>query len=125
MKRRDFCKGVPCVALTVMYPAPMKGGTTKERPIEETNMSEKIVSVKAEVIKGSCSLHKIGDAAEFTESGVKGKICIHALYSMMPAVFAMLYDAQFPWLEDKDTKTHACPDANNPVVFKISKIRGD
>ena len=44
-------------------------------------------------MKGSCALHKIEDVAEFTESGVKGKICIHALYSMMPAVFAMLFDA--------------------------------
>ena len=86
-------------------------------------MSETITSVQAKVIKGSCALHKIGDMAEFKESGVKGKICIHALYSMMPAVFAMLFDAQFPWLKDKDTKTHACPDANNPVVFEITRIR--
>ncbi len=89
-------------------------------------MSNKITAVKAKVIsqKGSCALgHKVGDVAEFTESGVKGKICIHALYSMMPAVFAMLFDAQFPWLQDKDTKTHACPDAFNPVVFEITRIR--
>ena len=64
-----------------------------------------------------------GDVVEFTEAGVEGKICIHALYSMMPAVFAMLFDAQFPWLKDKDTKTHACPDAYNPVVFEITRIR--
>jgi uncharacterized repeat protein (TIGR04076 family) len=61
--------------------------------------------------------------ARFTESGVEGKLCIHALYSMMPGVFAMMYDAQFPWLKDPEKKTHACPDAYNPVVFEIKKIR--
>jgi uncharacterized repeat protein (TIGR04076 family) len=54
---------------------------------------------------------------------VEGRICIHALYSMLPAVFAMLFDAKFPWLEDPDTKTHACPDAYNPVVFEITRVR--
>ena len=67
--------------------------------------------------------HKVGDVVTFTESGVEGRICIHALYSMMPAVFAMLFDSRFPWLEDPDTKTHACPDAYNPVVFEITRLR--
>jgi uncharacterized repeat protein (TIGR04076 family) len=114
MKRRDFCKTAPCVAVAASFPAFLQG----------TDVDEKgITAVQAKVVKGSCSLHKIGDVAEFKESGVNGKICIHALYSMLPAVFAMLFGAQFPWLEDKDTKTHACPDANNPVVFEITRIR--
>ncbi len=123
MKRRDFCKTVPCAALAATYPAFLYGTDSEDHSIKETSMSETITSVQAKVIKGSCALHKIGDMAEFKESGVKGKICIHALYSMMPAVFAMLFDAQFPWLKDKDTKTHACPDAYNPVVFEITRIR--
>lgn len=41
---------------------------------------------------------------KFTELGAGGKICIHALYSMLPAVFAMMYEARFPWLEDPDKK---------------------
>jgi uncharacterized repeat protein (TIGR04076 family) len=114
MKRRDFCKTIPCAALTATYPAFLSGTNAEAKTIK---------AVQAKVIKGSCALHKIGDIAEFTESGVQGKICIHALYSMMPAVFAMLFDAQFPWLKDPDTKTHACPDANNPVVFEITRIR--
>jgi uncharacterized repeat protein (TIGR04076 family) len=117
MKRRDFCKTVSCAALAATTPASLRGTSSE---------AGQITAVQAKVIsqKGSCALgHKIGDVVEFTESGVEGKICIHALYSMMPAVFAMLFDAQFPWLEDKDTKTHACPDAYNPVVFEISRIR--
>jgi uncharacterized repeat protein (TIGR04076 family) len=93
---------------------------------KEGNMTKKITSVIAKVKsqKGTCALgHKVGDNITFTESEVRGKICIHALYSMLPAVFAMMYEAQFPWLEDPDTKTHACPDVNNPVVFEITRIR--
>lgn len=86
----------------------------------------KIIAVEAKVKsqKGSCALgHKIGDIVKFTEMGIDGKICIHALYSMLPAVFAMMYDAHFPWLRNSDSKTHACPDAANPVVFEITKLR--
>jgi uncharacterized repeat protein (TIGR04076 family) len=42
---------------------------------------------------------------------------------MMPAAFAMLFDVEFPWLPDKDVKTHPCTDAKTPVVFELRKIR--
>ena len=93
---------------------------------EEEEMSKKVISVTAKVIskKGSCGFHDVGDKVTFTESEVDGKICIHALYSMLPAVFAMMFEARFPWLsENPDKKTHACPDAYNPVVFEIERIR--
>lgn len=89
-------------------------------------MAKPISAVKAKVksVKETCSLgHEVGDVIKFTETGIEGKICIHALYSMLPAVFAMMYESKFPWLEDPDTKTHACPDAANPVVFEITRIR--
>lgn len=105
------------------FPVFLHGINSEDRSTVEASNPSRITSVQAKVIKGSCSIHKIGDVAEYHESGIKGKICIHALYSMIPAVFAMLFDAQFPWLEDKDTKTHACPDANNPVIFEITRIR--
>jgi uncharacterized repeat protein (TIGR04076 family) len=35
----------------------------------------------------------------------------------------MMFEAQFPWLKVPDKKTHACPDAYNPVVFEIMRIR--
>lgn len=88
----------------------------------ERNIS--YIEVKVISQKGTCALgHKIGDAIKITESGIEGKICIHALYSMLPAVFAMMFEARFPWLKDPDKKTHACPDAYNPVVFEITRIR--
>lgn len=93
---------------------------------QEESMAKKIQEIRAKVmsVKGTCGLgHKVGDVVKFTEAGVEGKVCIHALYSMLPAVFAMMYEAKFPWLENPEKKTHACPDAVNPVVFEIARIR--
>lgn len=74
--------------------------------------------------EGTCEFgHKVGDEVVFDGRTVQGEICFHALYSMIPKVFAMMYDAQFPWLKDKDIATHACPDAYNPVTFEMRRIR--
>ena len=121
--RREFCKTVPCAAAGVWIAETFYRDLIPEK---EEMMAKKITSVKARVksIKGTCALgHRVGDEVTFTESGVEGKICMHALYSMLPAVFAMMFDANFPWLTDPDKKTHACPDAANPVVFEIKRIR--
>ncbi len=82
--------------------------------------------IVARVIRqeGQCIAgRKVGDEIVFDGKTVEGKICISALYSFLPKVYAMMYDAQFPWLDDKDVSTHACPDAWNPVVFEIRRIR--
>jgi len=122
MIRRNFCKTLSCAALgslPLIFPRGRVQG-------KEDGMAKKVEAVTAKVIsvKGTCGQgHKVGDIATITESGVEGKICIHALYSMLPAAFAMLFDVNFPWLTDADKKTHACPDAANPVVFEIAKVR--
>lgn len=134
--RREFCKAVPCVAIGMLSLSGLSAMVLKEdtairffkEPVfnKEEIMEKKITSVMAKVIsqKGTCALgHKVGDVVKFTESGVEGKICIHALYSMLPGVFAMMFEARFPWLKDPDKKTHACPDAANPLVFEITRIR--
>ena len=86
------------------------------------NKQVKAITAKVISVKGECGIHKTGDSCTFSTTGVEGRICIHAMYSMLPKVFAMMYDARFPWLEDPDTATHACPDAANPVVFEIKRI---
>jgi uncharacterized repeat protein (TIGR04076 family) len=74
--------------------------------------------------RGTCSFgHKVGDVITFTERGIEGEICFSALYSVLPKVMAMRYGAEFPWLEDRDVATHACPDAYNPLVFEVRRIR--
>ena len=126
--RREFCKKVPCAAMGIMASAGVLTGLLKGStlPSDYLAKNENIMphTVTAKVIsqKGSCGLgHQVGDEIVFTEDGVKGKICIHALYSFLPKVFAMMYDSQFPWLNDPDVSTSACPDAYNPVVFEISR----
>jgi uncharacterized repeat protein (TIGR04076 family) len=86
--------------------------------------AKKVKEVRARVVsvKGTCELgHKPGDVVTFTQVGVEGRICIHALYSMLPKVFAMMFDARFPWAKDPDVLTHPCPDAANPVVFELTR----
>ncbi len=73
--------------------------------------------------KGICAIgHKVGDEVLFTERGLRGELCISALYSMLPKVFAMMFNAYFPWLENQCTAIHACPDAENPVVFELMRV---
>ena len=126
--RREFCKKVPCVAMGAMASSGVlasffKGSTlSNDYKLQNENIMANIVSAKVISQKGSCGIgHKVGDEIIFTEDGVKGKICIHALYSFLPKVFAMMFDSQFPWLDDPDVSTSACPDAYNPVVFEISR----
>ena len=73
--------------------------------------------------KGVCHLnHKPGDEIIVSESGIEGKICLHALYSILPKAFAVLYGARFPWLKNDENPRHTCPDGNNPVVFELERI---
>jgi len=74
--------------------------------------------------EGHCAAgHQVGDEIVFDGMTVHGEVCMHALYSFLPKVFAMRFGADFPWLHDPDTATHACPDAYNPVVFEIRRVR--
>ncbi len=74
--------------------------------------------------EGHCAFgHQVGDEIVFDGRTVQGEMCLHAMYSMLPKVFAMRYGAQFPWLENPDVSTHACPDAENPVVFEVVRTR--
>jgi uncharacterized repeat protein (TIGR04076 family) len=98
--------------------------TSKEE--EVTVQGEYDVELKVIEQKGTCSFgHKVGDVIVFRERGIEGKICFHALYSVLPKVMAMRYGAEFPWSEDKDVSTHACPDAYNPVVFQVRRLRDE
>jgi len=73
--------------------------------------------------EGTCMAgHRVGDEITFTGEEVKGKLCISAMCSMMPKVFAMMYNARLPWLKNQCVSTHACPDRFNPVLFELTRI---
>ncbi|MFX0052327.1 MAG: TIGR04076 family protein [Candidatus Hodarchaeota archaeon] len=87
-------------------------------------------NIKLTVLKqeGHCTAgHKIGDEVviSFEKNEIKGKICLHALYSVLPKIYAMAYGAEFPWLEDPVVSTHACPDAWNPLVYEVRRLKKD
>jgi uncharacterized repeat protein (TIGR04076 family) len=72
--------------------------------------------------KGYCAIgHKVGDIIEFDHYGVQGDICINALFTMLPVVYAMMHNAYFPWSTDHCKEFHACPDPSNPVVFELDR----
>ncbi|MBX5328571.1 MAG: TIGR04076 family protein [Candidatus Bathyarchaeota archaeon] len=83
-----------------------------------------LVEVTVKSQKGKCAFgHKVGDKIVFDGKSVKGNICYSALMVILPKVYAMCYGVEFPWAEDKNVICNACPDAENPVVFEIRRIK--
>ena len=74
--------------------------------------------------EGRCAAgHQVGDEVIFDGRTVQGRMCIQALYTSLPMVFAMRNGAEFAWAKDPDAVTSACPDPRNPVVFEIRRLR--
>ncbi len=95
--------------------------------MEPKEMPENGYKIIARVVsqKGTCGFgYKVGDEVVFDGETIQGRICMSALYSFLPKVYAMRYGATFSWLKgNKDVAGHACPDAANPVVFEICRIK--
>ena len=73
--------------------------------------------------KGSCvAEHKVGDeflVADKTPAGM----CSWAFYAIFPFVTVLQFGGSFPWENDRDKATVACPDPANPVVFELRRLR--
>jgi uncharacterized repeat protein (TIGR04076 family) len=83
-----------------------------------------IVEVTVKSQKGKCGFgHKVGDKIIFDGRSVKGEICYSALMVVLPKVYAMRFGAEFPWAKNKNIILNVCPDAENPVVFEIKRIK--
>lgn len=86
------------------------------------NMSVVEVTVKSQ--KGKCGFgHKVDDKITFNGRTVEGPICLSALSVLIPKIYAMRFNAEFPWEQDKDVVHCACPDYENPVVFEIRRVK--
>jgi uncharacterized repeat protein (TIGR04076 family) len=46
-------------------------------------------------------------------------MCSWAFYALFPFATVLQFGGSFPWEEDKDKTTVACPDPGNPVVFEL------
>ena len=85
-------------------------------------MSGVEVAVKSQ--KGKCHFgHKVGDKIIFNGRTIKGPICYSALAAILPRIYAMRFNAEFPWEEDKNVVYGVCLDHENPVVFEIRRTK--
>ncbi len=81
--------------------------------------------VVAKVIsqEGHCGAgHKVGDEWVLSPKTPEG-ICMGAYFAMYPNAFVLISGASIPWREDPDVALVPCPDAKNPVVFELRRIR--
>ncbi|MFH1032858.1 MAG: TIGR04076 family protein [Chloroflexota bacterium] len=88
-----------------------------------TNMEKRMDEIIAEVIsqKGRCEAgHKVGDKFIIGQETPPG-LCSWAFYVLFPFAQVLEFGGAFPWEKDKDTATVACPDADNPVVFRMRR----
>ena len=74
-------------------------------------------------IKGHCNAaHKVGD--QWTVSGkTTDGICLAAFNALYPNLRCLQFGGTFPWGSDADTSVVACPDAENPVVFELKRLK--
>ena len=71
---------------------------------------------------GHCDAgHKVGDQWVLTNKTPEG-ICSGAYHAMNSAAFLLLIGGSMPW-GDPDVATVACPDAKNPLVFELRRVK--
>ncbi|MBI4304642.1 MAG: TIGR04076 family protein [Chloroflexi bacterium] len=72
--------------------------------------------------KGTCSAgHKVGNEFPVGEHTPPG-MCAWTFYTLFPFVKVLQFGGSFPWEEDPNRATVACPDAENPVVFELRRV---
>jgi uncharacterized repeat protein (TIGR04076 family) len=87
-------------------------------------MSRKVL-VKVISQEGHCATgHGVGDEILFDwdTSEIRGKICLHALYSMLPKVYALAHGADVAFaVNDEGVRVarHACTDVMNSVLASV------
>lgn len=89
-----------------------------------------MVKIKATVIsqEGHCDAgHKVGDSVIFDwdKHEVQGKLCLHALYSVMPKVYGMAMGGNVAFAKAEDgtlVARHACPDGYNPLILELRVV---
>jgi uncharacterized repeat protein (TIGR04076 family) len=73
--------------------------------------------------EGTCGAgHRVGDEWLLGSKTPDG-ICLSAFSSLSPSARVLMFGGSFPWSSDPDVSTVACPDAANPVVFELRRIK--
>jgi len=82
------------------------------------------VHVEITSIKGKCPLgHMIADKWLVEGGRTPGGICAAAWNAIFPYVRVLSAGGAFDWAKDKDVMSFACPDAENPVVFELRRLK--
>ncbi len=82
-------------------------------------------AVRIEVVRilgtGKCSseLHKVGQRWVVADPAVPPGMCGYAYNAIVPFITALRFGGRPPW-KDEPVATVCCPDADNPVVFRLS-----
>ena len=72
---------------------------------------------------GHCALgHEVGDVFCIGDKTPAG-MCPWAFCALFPFISVLQFGGSFPWEEDRDKTTVACPDPANPVVFELKRLR--
>jgi len=73
--------------------------------------------------EGTCGAgHKVGD--EWVISGATpAGICLSLFDAMYPSLRVLKFGGAHPWDSDPDVTTLACPDAENPLVVELRRVR--
>ena len=74
--------------------------------------------------EGHCGAgHKVGD--EWLISGTTPEgICFSAFHSLYPTARVLMFGGILPWEADPDVTRIACPDAENPLILELRRLRG-
>ena len=89
-----------------------------------------MVKIKATVIsqEGHCDAgNKVGDSITFDwgTHEIEGRLCLHALYSVMPKIYAMAQGGNVAFAKADDgtlVARHACPDGYNPLILELRVV---
>ncbi len=86
------------------------------------------VLVKTISQEGHCAAgQRVGDEILFYSDNqeIKGKICLHALYSALPQIYALAHGGDVAFAVDDEgnrVARHAYPDGYNPVIYELRLI---
>ena len=74
--------------------------------------------------KGKCPFGlKKGDEFIFNGREVPARLCPWAFHSMFPVITALRFGGNVPWEKKKGMTELCCLDPNNPVVFRVERLK--
>ena len=90
---------------------------------------EKVI-LKIVSVKGTCAAgHYVGQEFDLSKdfllgsSGDPQAICPSAFHAIFPSWRVLRHGGEFPWEEDRDRTTIACPDPFNPVGMELRRVK--